>query len=326
MKKIYRYSTGIPRLINIVCDRSLLIGYIEESREISGRMAARAVAEVRLKRTATGISRLAWGAALVTILAVLGVMHFIAQGTPVKVLSPRPTVNADLTPKPYRTAADDMPLIVRKELGGMKETESAVNAFNALAGVWNIPQLPSGSVVHSRREMERLAKKRGLSLAPFNGSLNRLLEADSPALLEFTLSGISGRRYLALIGRENDRFLIAPPLKGRGYLSRADLEGLWSGRAYLPWKNFQNIPRLTPGMSGEAVTRLQQLLHKAGVYKGGLTGIYNRETTAAITAFQAAHGIKRNGRPGKQTLFFLYHTASGFSTPRLEKKGGEQPG
>lgn len=78
MKKIYRYSKGIPRLINIVCDRTLLIGYIEESREISARMAARAVAEVRARRTATGISRLAWAIVLVAALVATAI-YFLPQ-------------------------------------------------------------------------------------------------------------------------------------------------------------------------------------------------------------------------------------------------------
>lgn len=34
MKEIYHYSQGIPRLINLACDRALLAGYAEQSREI----------------------------------------------------------------------------------------------------------------------------------------------------------------------------------------------------------------------------------------------------------------------------------------------------
>ena len=289
-------------------------------------MATRAVAEVRARRTATGISRLAWGAALLTILAVFGVMHFLAQRTPVKALLPLPMVNAYLPPKPDRIAADEMTLLVRRELGGMKESESAVNAFNALSRAWNIPQLPSGAGVHSRPDLERLAKERGLSLAPFNGSFKRLLEADSPALLECSLSGIQ-RQTLPGFARQGKRPVSnRPPAQGP-QIPESHRSGKPMVRARIsPVEKFPHIPRLKPGMSGEAVTRLQQLLHEAGVYKSGLTGIFNRQTTAAITAFQAAHGIEKDGRPGKQTLFFLYHTGSGFSTPRLEKKGGEQPG
>jgi general secretion pathway protein A len=32
--EIYRYSGGIPRLINFVCDRSLLLGFVEEARVV----------------------------------------------------------------------------------------------------------------------------------------------------------------------------------------------------------------------------------------------------------------------------------------------------
>jgi general secretion pathway protein A len=46
MKKIYRFSGGVPRLVNIVCDRALLIGFTEEEKAISGRMADQAVSEI----------------------------------------------------------------------------------------------------------------------------------------------------------------------------------------------------------------------------------------------------------------------------------------
>ncbi|HBA89463.1 MAG TPA: ATPase [Geobacter sp.] len=46
LKRIFRYSGGVPRLVNVVCDRALLIGFTHESRTISGAMAAQAVSEV----------------------------------------------------------------------------------------------------------------------------------------------------------------------------------------------------------------------------------------------------------------------------------------
>jgi len=47
LKRIYRYAGGVPRLVNLACDRSLLIGFTEEERVISGRMAAQAISELR---------------------------------------------------------------------------------------------------------------------------------------------------------------------------------------------------------------------------------------------------------------------------------------
>jgi general secretion pathway protein A len=44
--RIYRYSHGLPRLINAVCDKALLAGFVEKSDEIDFRMAGRAIREL----------------------------------------------------------------------------------------------------------------------------------------------------------------------------------------------------------------------------------------------------------------------------------------
>ncbi|HTY20613.1 MAG TPA: AAA family ATPase [Geobacteraceae bacterium] len=78
-KKIFHFSRGIPRLINILCDRALLIGYIDDSREITGPMVVRAVAEVRENRVRSGVFRLAWGVGLAALLAAIGIYIFMTQ-------------------------------------------------------------------------------------------------------------------------------------------------------------------------------------------------------------------------------------------------------
>ena len=44
--RIYNYSRGIPRLVNAVCDKCLLAGYVEESHGIDFRLVGRAVREL----------------------------------------------------------------------------------------------------------------------------------------------------------------------------------------------------------------------------------------------------------------------------------------
>lgn len=46
VNKIARYSKGLPRLINSLCDRAILLAYTKDSREISGQMAAIAIADL----------------------------------------------------------------------------------------------------------------------------------------------------------------------------------------------------------------------------------------------------------------------------------------
>ena len=48
---IYRFSAGIPRLINVACDRALLNAFVCETRTISGLVAHQAVGEISGKKT-----------------------------------------------------------------------------------------------------------------------------------------------------------------------------------------------------------------------------------------------------------------------------------
>ncbi len=43
---IFAYSGGIPRLINVVCDKALLAAYVMEVRKINGRIIKRSVEEI----------------------------------------------------------------------------------------------------------------------------------------------------------------------------------------------------------------------------------------------------------------------------------------
>ncbi len=47
--RIYNYSRGIPRLMNAVCDKCLLAGFVQQSQRISYRMVGRALRELEGK-------------------------------------------------------------------------------------------------------------------------------------------------------------------------------------------------------------------------------------------------------------------------------------
>ncbi len=44
--RIYRYSAGIPRLINTVCDKCLLAGFVQQREKIDYRMVGTAIREL----------------------------------------------------------------------------------------------------------------------------------------------------------------------------------------------------------------------------------------------------------------------------------------
>ena len=49
LRRIFRYSCGVPRLINAVCDKALLCGYVEEEDHLTSRHLKRAIRELEGK-------------------------------------------------------------------------------------------------------------------------------------------------------------------------------------------------------------------------------------------------------------------------------------
>jgi general secretion pathway protein A len=75
LRRIYKYSLGVPRLINVICDRALLGAYTRNENKVSApvvRNAAREVLGDTLRhRTRT------WWAPVVALFVVLGLLFMI---------------------------------------------------------------------------------------------------------------------------------------------------------------------------------------------------------------------------------------------------------
>jgi len=74
VKEVYRASHGVPRLINLICDRALLAGYAAQTRDIQPQHVRKAVAALRgedaeVNANATA-SRRGWGRRAAAIAAV----------------------------------------------------------------------------------------------------------------------------------------------------------------------------------------------------------------------------------------------------------------
>ncbi len=323
VQQIYHFSGGLPRLINLACDRALLLAYTRDRIPITPAMARTAIADLRLTAGPRIANRslVAAGVVFLLLLAAAGWYFFNqrppgAAGKPLRVAASSPPPAPALPPLTVTAIA--------RALATTTEKESALAAFNIIAPLWALPPAAWGS---SRPELpELLARERGLDTLRFTGNLGALLRLDAPAILELLLPGVTGRRYLVLTGDHDGRYTVAPPLAGRTTLSGAELERIWSGRASLPWKNHLGIsPGVKPGARGESVKRLQELLKGAGLYRGSSTGIYDQPTLDAVRSFQSSRGFEPDGTVGRQTLLLLYRTGGRFPNPTLSHDVGGGP-
>jgi general secretion pathway protein A len=78
LREVHRRSGGVPRLVNLICDRALLAGYAAGEGQVDAELVAQAAQEVlgtRQRRACAGLragARLAVAAALLCALALVG--------------------------------------------------------------------------------------------------------------------------------------------------------------------------------------------------------------------------------------------------------------
>ena len=324
LKKIFRYSKGLPRLINIAGERALMAGYMKNAFLISRRMAGTGIADVTRITKPNYFKRWFVPAGLFLLVSVLGAGVFFSNysvrakstSEKVAVLEPSQTTSG-LRTLEFSKAAGKEPVLA-EEIANFSAT------FNAIAPFYHIALLAEDE---KKSTLDKAFQKRGLQLYRYNGNLGRLTRLDCPAIMELNIPDVRGARYVTLTGAEIDRFLTTPRILGKTSLTGAELESLWTGRSFIPWKNAKDIPfAKVIGLRGGQVKQLQSLLTEASVYNGQPTGVYDKATKEAVRKFQEQEGISPDGIVGNQTLFLLYLKADRLSVPSLSKKVRKEAG
>lgn len=321
LRRIYRYSRGLPRLVNVACDRALLVGYTRDTARISSRIAAAGIKDLKRNTVSYPQKRRLILIPTFAMLAALFMVGIYFKGNDL--------INLFNTSQHIKTTEEQKendPIVTGEELfhamagelGKVPESESARKAFNTLASFWNVPPVLESGNFDPLIGMERAALDRELRLYRFFGNLGALLRIDCPAVLELTMPGVPGKRFVSLVGMENEQLLVDPPIAGRRSLSFNEVEKHWSGQGFLLWKDPLNLlTRISSGSAGSHIKRLQGLLKEAGAYSRPLTGVYDADTLSAIKEFQSSMGVNPDGIVGGQTLMVLYRSIDRFKVPRL---------
>ncbi len=324
LKMICRHSGGLPRLINILADRALLAAFSEDRAPADRADVRTAIAELRQAGSKPPWNPLRRPAAtgwLLTAAVVLTTgLFFYVNSLPSGGTAPeRAAADSAAVPEVGQTADFEQLEPLRAALAALGESDSFSRAATAVSARWHADfagGLAGGNF--TSRDFASLLERDGWQWMTFQGSLAELLVCDTPVLLELILPGVSGRRYLALTVREGDRFIVAPQIAGRQSLHRSELNALYSGRAYLLWKNYLDIGYVsTPGTTSADIREIQSLLQGAGEGSLVISGVYDDRTIRAVTRFQASRGIARDGRVGPLTLLLLYQQSGYFNPPRL---------
>lgn len=317
LKKVYQCSGGVPRRINLICDRALLMAFTEERGMVTPRDIRRAVME--LEGVGEGSLSTRWRpwkplAAVALVLLVALVAYFAFNP-----YLPRPD-QADavsMAPVPVVAPSQSNAPLVAEEATAPNPVDSLVAGCNALFSLWSAPPLRGDQASARGLDLDREFAARDFELVRLAGTFDELRKFNVPVLLP--VAEEQGGGYLAVVGPAGSgQWSVVPAYQGRKTLSTAELNNLGVQMALLPWKDFATIGYVAvPGARGENVRRLQFLLGLVGCVNVPTNGRYDRETIDCIKEFQRSHDLVVDGLVGPRTLIMLYQFAGAYNMPGL---------
>jgi general secretion pathway protein A len=349
LKIIYAYSEGIPRKVNIVCDRALLIGFVKGKRKITARIVKKAIGEISSGRVA-GKRRARWrvkgpwltvGVSLLVFLLAYILSGFVRTVAPGgertaqdevltgttaeetidgrESLMPQESRNPVDEPPPVESgAAVPAPVTADFEAPAVKQLPpSEVGAAQLLGGVWGCPVPEEGALNEGDAYIYDYA--RAVRMTPFNcwGSGRFLRAMNMPCIVPLRKEDSQGRSF-GVISAVNDRGFVVNLNGDELCISETEMEKMLCGAAvyFLP-QRVKIPPLLSSGSRGEAVGRLQRRLRRLGIFSGKGDGYYGEETVTAVKALQRDYGLPQDGIAGRNEHVLLQSLLAGAVVPRL---------
>lgn len=335
---IYQYSSGLPRRINLLCDRALMNAFVHETWRINGSIVRQSVRDLSGGRQAAGAkasgTRLLGRLALASLTgcALLGLVTSVWRlpdgragltSPGAKPVSAR-RQTAPQPPAPQVVADDGPPSITR----AAPKPEPRPEAVPALApeslalhtdvelsqALWRLkmdteamlPTLPDPASADWESLLRTVAG--GLDVMPFQPRLTQLSHISRPCFIEVLPHASAPHAMLWVLARGlPDGVLIYHESGELTPVSLSELRRVWYGALYLTAANTYKDLALQPGMQGEQVQALQRALKQGGYFPGTPSGLFDTQTQQAVKRFQRDNWLPVDGNAGRQMLITLLH-------------------
>jgi general secretion pathway protein A len=282
---VHRLSGGVPRLVNLICDRSLLAGYVHNTRRITSAMVRQAAREVEGERP-RGPARWHHGMVAAGLTLALAVLAFwlLPRGAqapdvetmpPVVVATPTP-VPTPIPPPPHSARLDELVRTLPRD-GSFASAAARVQA------VWGAT---------------RLAR------AALRSQLEQLRAFDLPAAVELSHPSRRDTCFAALLRLDERAAGVAIGSEPEFEVPLSQLDGLWTQDAVVWW----------PEDSAATLDPARTL--------SGL-GFAQPDLAQAVASFQQQASLVADGQLGPRTRMALF-ARSAQDRPRLSRGGTSQ--
>ena len=314
-REVFRLSQGVPRLINVICDRALLGAYSQEIRVINKQIIKRAAAEVSGKlEVSTTPRNAALAAAIVGISIVVGSLWFVNREAPLITPKEVPIAAEIIVAGPAMVAiVEPLESSLAEQLSEAGELTSADFAFASLLDMWNLEYTTGGDSGCAQ------AENKGLACLTQRGSWNNLKQLNRPAILSvIDTQGTTHNVVLTAIHGDSAELSIGGvPVT---HLVSTILE-FWYGEYTLLWQppNGSTVS-LLPGSRGPEVIWLRQSLDNIDErYTTIANDFYDNKLATVVRQFQRDYRLHVDGLAGQQTQIIVTTLLGPNGSPRLTR-------
>jgi general secretion pathway protein A len=320
MGRLHRLSGGVPRILNVLCDRALLGAFVQGKERVDRKTLAQAAREV-LYQPATRRRNLRW-ALVAGLLALVGGAFALAawyglDSSSSGTTAPSPPQSRTATGPASATKADTALPPTLEWPADQPIAQSESLAYAALFRVWGADYRTSDPC--------RQAEGLGLRCRAARGGLEELRRLNRPAVLR--LRDASGREFhaaLIKLGPDSATFLLGTQTRT---VALGALATQWFGHYSLLWRIPQAVQgTIRPGDRGPAVVWLSRQLAQleGGTPDANPDPVFDETRMRQIKQFQLAQGLIPDGTVGQQTLIRLLGETDA-TAPRLGADPNSKP-
>lgn len=293
---IARSTHGVPRLINLVCDKALTYCCQSGEGAVSVTMAQNACHDVMAFQAQMfsnadmpRASRfpVMFSAAMVAIIAVVLVFHFQP------LISEQILVRLDAVPAENIEQKSELQNQDRVLTGFLSRSSSPIEAMQTLYRLWGL----DASILEADCSAD---------ISPFfcerkRGDLNMIVAENRPVML--TLQYENEPYFVTLYALRGNKVELINQTQ-RISLPISELERMWNGEYQMVWYSEINQV-LKLGSEGDAVIELDKLLAKALNEVPNHSEQFELALENRVKAFQSWQGLVADGVVGQNTLKVL---------------------